>query len=481
MLTKSVLLLKCLILLLLFQPVQAEHGIALLFTDTGPGELTAEEISLISGLGIRSIFTMQAVSGEEAARLSQSGISLTGVLPLPYLHTRTAAVASDNPVIYARQWPETFSVTGFGDELAVGFHPDLNSETVRRFYEDLSRRISEERPDLNLYLFTDYEGELPGDINRIPTFRDDLPDTHRMLLPSVDGPNTIRKLREIFRSPEDPESVLWVIHYHDFLRYMHHEQWFAPMLQSVNEGDSEAIAVPARQPETPPVRASVILLLILWLSFSVNYRFNPNYNRTVVRYFMNHEFMVDDILNRRIIMRFSTVVMMLQTALLCGITFSSGIYALTGDTGRTALGHFYPILSTDAGLFAFFFMAGLAFSVISWLWLVACCFRQDILSQAATLMLWHMHLAFPLVTILVTVVISGFNGWIVTTLSAAFILLMLSGFYIAALRFGRMPTFGPGIHYSLTIILYTAALAGMTYLIYTYSDFFYVMRMAVNL
>ncbi len=467
--------------LLAVQPLRAEQDIALLISQDEAERFAVEDTAALIEAGIKTLYIEGRISPSLLQQLSESGFELTGVLPFRYMHGRAADRLTGEAETIAEYWLSYFQDSGYKGEIILGIHPDIQHPAVQEFFTELSSEFLSRDSGLDLFLISRQHEFAPGEVQLIPQWKSTLPQFSRQLLPAVEGPNAIRILRDIFRENEVSGQKSLIMDYSDFRRYMNYEQWLIPMLNSVNRGETDAIAVPAHQPESPPVRPSVILLLVLWLSFSINYRFNPNYNQTVVRYFLSHEFMVDDILNRRIIMRVSTVVMMLQTALLCGITFSIGITALTDTPGHQALGYYYSMLATDAGLFMFFFIAGLLFSLISWLWLVVCCFRQDILSQAATLMLWHMHLAFPLVTLLVTFVLAGLPSWLTAGLMATFALFQLSGFYIAAVRFARMPTFSPGLHYLFTIVLYTLFLAGLGYSLYVYSDFYDVMRLALNI
>lgn len=426
--------------------------------------------------------TFLAPEGLISSNLQTGIFRVMPVLPLAYITPRSALLHNEtiNTSLdrYNRHYWESARFQTMG--IIAGTHPDLRSSRVQAFYQSLENRF----PDTQLFLITGLTDALPPGYTQIADAgKSSVPDEVAggfILLPSHRGPNAVRDYTSDIRAAASNGYTSLLLNKSDFDFLMNEGHYGSEMLHAFSTQPSAAASVPlpALQPESPPLRADVIILLLLWLSFSVHFRFNPNYTRTVIRFFASYSFMVEDILRRHIIMGTSTVIMFLQVMLLWGLVFYSTFNGLLGPGGFEALTYHLPFIFGSWSIFILAVAAGGLFNFTSLIWLVSSCFRQDIFSQAATLFLWPMHLGFAIATILVSLSVILPGSMIIAFLFGFFLLLNLASFYLAASAFGREPTLSPAFHFMATSVLFTLLLALFGFLIYTYTDIFQILLLA---
>ena len=406
-------------------------------------------------------------------------------LPFSYLTSGSAALHGNvtNQTINTFQTHYAESGNFLREGFITGFHPDLKSSPVRSFYESMRSRLEGE----NLYIITNMIDDLPVGFTAIAYAGISIERNSRsgdiILLSSHRNTNGVRAYYdEITAAAESGFSTL-LIRYEDYIWLTEQDEFGSEMLYafSTQPAATASVPLPALQPETPSMRLDVIILLLLWLSFSIHFRFNPNYNRSVIRYFTSYSFMVEDILRRHIIMGGSTLVVFVQISVLWGLVLSSTFTGLFGAAGYEAFSYHYPFIPGTWGVFAVGAFAGAVFNAVGLIWLTSTCFRQDIFSMAAIFFLWPMHIGFLLATILVTIAVLMPGSMIIALLCLIFILLNYVAFHVASSAFSSEPTLNPAIHFLSAPALYTFVTMLLGYLIYTYTDLFSVLVLSFRL
>jgi|GEM_PF-4584259 len=403
-------------------------------------------------------------------------------LPLAYITPRSAILRNESIYSildrYNLHYLESrqFETTG----IIAGRHPDLKSSRVQSFYQSFRNRL----PDTQLFLITGLSDSVPSGFSPIADAgKSSAPGVVTegiILLASHHGPNAVRNYAQEIRTAAAQGYSTFLLEKRDYDFLMNEEHYGAELLYAfgTQPAATATVPLPALSPESPALRADVIILLLLWLSFSIHFRFNPNYTRTVVRFFASYSFMVEDILRRHIIMGSSTIIMFMQVMLLWGLVLYSTFNGLLGTGGFEALTYHLPFLFGSWSVFIIAVAAGALFNFISLFWLVSCCYRQDIFSQSATLYLWPMHLGFPITTVLVTLSVLLPGSPLILILCGLFLLLNLVSFYVAAAAFGREPTLSPAFHFLATSVLYSILLGLFGFLIYSYTDIFHILLLA---
>ncbi|MCH8568567.1 MAG: hypothetical protein LAT67_09900 [Balneolales bacterium] len=212
-----------------------------------------------------------------------------------------------------------------------------------------------------------------------------------------------------------------------------------------------------------------VLIIVMWLIFSISFRFNPTYRKSVFRYFTSYSFMSEDIMESRILLGSSSIVVLLFSSIAwVAVSYSVLIQlpdAVQFDMIRHHLG-ITEMASFTLLLRIFSITVGLKLLLICWV--AALCYRNDILSQAAFFVLWPTHLYLILSTAIVGLIAGGY-----TITPIVLVLLMLgialAGFFSATFSFSNNPSLSPWIHHLLGSMLFIVVLlAGLYVLVFSF-------------
>lgn len=206
-------------------------------------------------------------------------------------------------------------------------------------------------------------------------------------------------------------------------------------------GDSDAVFPNPRPSDPPPaINWHIILLLLIWISFALHYAFFPTYNKSLIRYFTHHQFFIDDIFERRIRLASTPFYVNLQTALIFGLFFHALYSYYLNSTGTDVLRH-YLFLPEWIHPSVMIFIVGVIFSLIynaiMTIWVFAPTIETQWANPAAVTYIWPQHILLPVITLMITVHISGAPSIIFNSLAVLFLLIWLSSFYIAAFNMRR--------------------------------------------
>lgn len=181
----------------------------------------------------------------------------------------------------------------------------------------------------------------------------------------------------------------------------------------------------------------VLLLLLIWVMFVVNYHMSPVYRKSLPRYFLGHIFFVQDVMNRHIRSLGPATTILIQNILLAGICFYSLASVLFSPLGLEAIFYHYPDLSIFKNPLLSSFLWGcilgmlLTLASIIWLKISNRAIRK--LRQVVNLYAWPLQINFVIATLMVALLMAGSYPGVIFSLALLFTGIHISAFVIAAI------------------------------------------------
>jgi hypothetical protein len=178
---------------------------------------------------------------------------------------------------------------------------------------------------------------------------------------------------------------------------------------------------------------ATVLLLLIWISYAGHYAYEPTYRKSIARFFFNHSFFANDVLNRHERIGLSSLVVIIQSCLLVGLAlefYSS--YFLT-EAARQVLSSNHFFFKVVNLIPWGYFLLGSVFCGINILlgltWLRFALPEVRFMYQVTPLYSWFYHTLFIIVPIwVVAMKFPGLN--ILVLLSAFFTILVLFGAFV---------------------------------------------------
>lgn len=239
-------------------------------------------------------------------------------------------------------------------------------------------------------------------------------------------------------------------------------------------GNSVQLPLPASEPQTPFINWSIVLLLLIWGSFALHFRYQPIYSQSIVRYFSNHSFFVDDVMEHRLRNVLPGLFLLLQHALLTGLFVYASLEVMVTDMGLEVLNFHFPGIMLFNDPLLSLFVAGIITAVllqtISVLWIYFSNKELTAFSQVLNLYSWPLHLNLLVVTFLIVFNQMGFSATLILVLAALFIIIWFFSFNIAAVDSSKAleTTGAKALFLSLTVGLHIALVLGvLAYLLFT--------------
>lgn len=259
--------------------------------------------------------------------------------------------------------------------------------------------------------------------------------------PTSDKITSLQTLESILnRSITEPESLI-IIPANWFLSRTEAQSSFLTIISSYLEGESVNFPMPAQSPESPEINWPIILLLIIWASFILHYRFQPMYKATLPRYFFYHSFFVHDVEQYRIRNASPGVILLLQHALITGFFFYLLADGFVSDAGLQSLSYHYSVLFyagfEKLSIFTIGVLFSLVFHVVSIAWLYLPNKKLKQIAQVINLYSWSFHINLIIATVAVYVVeVLAAKDWAIAIVIVYFFF-WFSGFIIAAVDSAR--------------------------------------------
>lgn len=316
----------------------------------------------------------------------------------------------------------------------------LRSSTRRPFYYlTLNTLKSPPETGFNFYISVvknDFSGK----------FSNKTPARAILYAPGINDHFNLKNLESVFHQAGNAnESIVffksdWLFHW-----YTQHIQIFK-YISGLSSNPNTIFSTPPPQPTKPKAHWIVALLLLIWGTIAVRYGFEPNYRKSIQRYFNNHVFFVNDIIERHDRLTTSNFIVILVQSILGGMFLYSITKYLFSDTGFESLVHHYPFLGFLNGsilsLLFIGFIITLLYNLISIAWLYFGSAGITHISQAVTLHMWTQHLNVVIFSIILTLIMAGSSTILIYFLSILFVLVVLMSFYITVfdtIKFNEAP------------------------------------------
>lgn len=178
----------------------------------------------------------------------------------------------------------------------------------------------------------------------------------------------------------------------------------------------------------------IFSLVITIMIFGIHYGFEPNYRKSLSRYFGAHIFFVDDIGERRIRLGTSLLLVMLVQALLFAIAKTFFLQYTLSPVQHEILTYHLPWLTfASTTFFGSLILNGvvmLLFMLICGLWIYLAFPTLQQIYQSFLLFLWPLHLTIPIIFLYVISVLAGFSEFMAATLIVLYLIVIFGSFIL---------------------------------------------------
>lgn len=254
-----------------------------------------------------------------------------------------------------------------------------------------------------------------------------------------------------------PESLI-IVPASWFLSRVESQASFSTILSSYLDGEAVDFPMPAATSDSSDANGPIILLLFIWASFILHYKYQPTYQTTLPRYFFYHSFFVHDVMKHRIRNAAQGIILLFQHAVITGFLFYLLADGFTSDTGLSSLSHHYPALFFSGfekiSVFGIGMFIAIISHVISIAWLYLPNKKLTQLNQVINLYSWPFHINLIIVTITVYFVqVQSAQNWTIAMVIMYFFF-WFSSFVTAATDSARFLEKYRALNLFLTVGLY---------------------------
>lgn len=209
------------------------------------------------------------------------------------------------------------------------------------------------------------------------------------------------------------------------------------ILKNYQQSGALTIPIPEASKTQLTLNVPVLILLFLFITYLLHYKYQPVYRHSLGRFLFNHNFFVDDVIEHRIYLTTSGLILLAQHILLSGLIFLVTARTLFSEAGLESLFHHYPVLSSLPGNYYSFFIVGVVVSALSkalsilWLHL----FNRELryISQVLTLYTWPLQINLLVATFAVIGLNSGMSEFWMISLLVIFLIIWFMSFNVAAI------------------------------------------------
>lgn len=425
----------------------ASDGFYILLTSDDPYRtpisLLEDREKIINGISERYREADRAFSGRVAAveLIRYSNDRDTGFIPAAAAIADTASRLIEKPFFYSSPFPDaTGSLPGGLDFYAVKVTPN-NLESYAGSAYTRFQPSGNERASLQVL-------------------------QHIMEIKTVSG-NTIVEI------PAD-----W------FFERLEQQPELSRIFLSHTEGRHILFPLPAEMTDGPGINWSVLFLFLIWISLLIHLKFLPLYAQSLPRYFLNHTFLVADVMEHRIRSSMSGFIVLIQHAFITGLFFYVSAEILISPTGLEVLEHHFPYLFFLGNPLLSLFITGvvtaLLLQLISVVWIYFLNRNMNYMSQALNLYSWPLHVNFLTVTLLVVLNQTGSAELWMASLSILFAVVWFFSFNIAAIDAARFLKSNQVTYIILTVGLHIAVVAFAVWLVFYTPSIYEPLRMALT-
>lgn len=455
---------------------QPNHRIALSFSndDFIPND---RQLSLLEDLNIRLFEISDPATADYLTDPRYRFLIDAGLrYPLP-------GVLNQAPGRYSAQFLNTFEEfqRQAGDRIAAisaFYYPfETHSGFARAasaFVDSLGDEFSE-----SLYYHSAFPeaGLLPGGFNFSSKRADPSRELQRAfpvmhLEASGNQYDTYEMLNDIFSELQMVDESITILPARWFFNQIEQRSDLRYLFSDFTSGNSITFPLPEK-PEPPPfMNWSVILLLLIWGSYALHFRYQPIYNQSMTRYFSNHSFFVNDVMENRLRNVLPGFILLIQHALLTGLFIFACSEVLISDLGLDVIRFYFQSFmfldSTTLSLFLSAILVAMTLQAVSVIWIYFTNKKLSSFSQVLNLYSWPLHLNLVVVTFLVVFNQVGFDEIWTLILGTIFILIWFFSFNIAAIDSSKFLDDGRVLFLSGTVGIHVLLVIGLFfYLLYS--------------
>lgn len=440
------------------QESEAHRSFGVFYAETEHGLLTQSEIETLRQYGINWIMAEGVLPESTLSLLAEKDFSVYLLHPeyflLPHhFEGKSGQLLKQSPLL-SKTDPHSI-VKGVG-LFAFGM---WQNEPLRRITEPVSGE--------DIYLFTLDSRPLtidpPGPLDGTLLFTRSARQLENQLKAQPALCGFLYSPKEKAFNLRDFQEIMALLHPQRDLPLFFYRAWFFSFFEKDTPATEYSLpevtaffkgSADARLANPPPSRTpsytinpTLYLLFLFWIAYGLYYRLKPLYRRSVLRYFLNYDFFVDDVLLRRIRFTTNAVVIFLFICVMAGITGFAmadivfdplSLKALTVNLPLLPANHTHPFL-----FFLLFFLGtALIFSVMI-IWLYIANRHHAKMYQIATFILWPQHLNILFVTVGIILLQSYSSPFVLLTLMILSLLITLSSFFFAAYNMRRIVPTSP--------------------------------------
>lgn len=280
--------------------------------------------------------------------------------------------------------------------------------------------------------------------NRITAKTDSSSSTFSPILFFEPASNHVASLNELQAllnwSLNQPESLV-IIPADWFLSQIESQSSFSMIISSYLEEESVDFPMPAQTSESSDANWPIILLLLVWASFVLHYKYQPMYKSTLPRYFFYHSFFVHDVKQQRIRSALPGIIVLLQHTFITGLLFYMLADGFISDLGLQSLSYHYSALFfsgfEELSIFILGVLFSLLFHIVSIAWLYLPNKKLKRLTQVVNLYSWPFHINLIIATIAFYIIkVLSAEDWAIATVIVYFFF-WFCGFIVAAFDSAR--------------------------------------------
>ena len=292
-------------------------------------------------------------------------------------------------------------------------------------------------------------------------------------------------LEQIFNQPLNETDRVVIIPADWFFERLERQPDLVIIFENYLAGEEVTFPLPEDRETLPPMNWAVLVLLMIWGSFVLHYKFQPMFFGMVIRYFFHHKFFVADIIENRIRNISSGITLLIQHVFITGLFFYSFAEILISKTGIAVLTHHYPGIIIENFEAASFFVIGILIALFShavsifWIYLFTKSVRH--IGQVINLYSWPMILNLFIVTLMVFLAsLNAAIGWALIT-AVLFLFVWFFSFNIAAINAAKYLEKYRVLTILLTVGLHVVLLTSVVILALFSPEIFEPMELAIIL
>ena len=290
--------------------------------------------------------------------------------------------------------------------------------------------------------------------------------------PTENQYETYRLLNDLFSELERREESITILPARWFFNQIEQRSELRFLFRDFTSGKVITFPLPEQPEPSPYMNWSVLLLLLLWGSYALHFRYQPIYSQSMTRYFTNHAFFVNDVMENRLRNLSPGIILLTQHALLTGLFVFACAEVLLSSLGLEVIRHYFQpfmfLKSTTLSLFVSAVFVAVLLQTVSVIWLYVSNKKLHSFSQVLNLYSWPLHLNLFVVTFLVVFNRVGFNEIWTLILASLFVLIWFFSYNIAAIDSSRFLEKGRGIFLTITVGVHVFLVIGiLIYLFFT--------------